>query len=148
LVVMVPGMGDDIQAIKAGILEIGDLFVVNKADRPDAARLQADVASMLGEAGSRAGTYLVSAEEGRGIGALADGLEILGARDGASWQERRRRMIEEEVRDAILEEASRRLRGTLAGLRGPDAPVAAVLDGRLSVEEAASRVVQEICRRG
>src|SRR6184192_998755 len=36
LVILVPGMGDDIQAIKAGIMEIGDIFVVNKADRPDA----------------------------------------------------------------------------------------------------------------
>src|SRR5687767_6627817 len=34
VVVLVPGMGDDIQAIKAGIMEIGDIFVVNKADRP------------------------------------------------------------------------------------------------------------------
>jgi LAO/AO transport system kinase len=38
LVVMVPGLGDDIQAIKAGILEIADIFVVNKADRPEADR--------------------------------------------------------------------------------------------------------------
>ena len=36
LVVLVPGMGDDIQAIKAGVLEIADILVVNKADRPGA----------------------------------------------------------------------------------------------------------------
>ncbi|MDG2113924.1 MAG: methylmalonyl Co-A mutase-associated GTPase MeaB, partial [Actinomycetota bacterium] len=36
IVVAVPGLGDDIQAMKAGILEVGDLFVVNKADHPDA----------------------------------------------------------------------------------------------------------------
>src|SRR5512133_895884 len=47
LVVMVPGLGDDIQAIKAGILEIGDLFVVNKADRPDADRAVRDLEMML-----------------------------------------------------------------------------------------------------
>ncbi|HTG80606.1 MAG TPA: methylmalonyl Co-A mutase-associated GTPase MeaB, partial [Geobacteraceae bacterium] len=44
VVVMVPGLGDDIQAIKAGILEIGDLFVVNKADRDDADRTVRDLA--------------------------------------------------------------------------------------------------------
>src|SRR5438132_771558 len=38
IVILVPGMGDDIQAIKAGIMEIGDIFVVNKADRPGADR--------------------------------------------------------------------------------------------------------------
>ncbi|NIM00030.1 MAG: methylmalonyl Co-A mutase-associated GTPase MeaB [Acidobacteria bacterium] len=46
-VVLVPGMGDDIQAIKAGILEIADLFVINKADRDGADRLQADLDYML-----------------------------------------------------------------------------------------------------
>ncbi|MFN7966085.1 MAG: hypothetical protein U0V87_10410 [Acidobacteriota bacterium] len=43
LVVLVPGMGDDIQAIKAGILEIADLFVVNKSDREGADRLVAEL---------------------------------------------------------------------------------------------------------
>ncbi|HAD04798.1 MAG: GTPase [Desulfuromonadales bacterium GWD2_61_12] len=47
LVVMVPGLGDDIQAIKAGILEIGDVFVVNKADRPDADRAVRDLEMMV-----------------------------------------------------------------------------------------------------
>lgn len=46
-VVMVPGLGDDIQAIKAGILEIGDVFVVNKADRTDADRTVRDLGFML-----------------------------------------------------------------------------------------------------
>jgi LAO/AO transport system kinase len=46
-VVLVPGMGDDIQAIKAGILEIADLFVINKADRDGVERLQADLDYML-----------------------------------------------------------------------------------------------------
>jgi LAO/AO transport system kinase len=43
IVVMVPGMGDDIQAIKAGILEIADIFVVNKADRDGVGRTMADL---------------------------------------------------------------------------------------------------------
>ena len=47
IVVTVPGMGDDIQAIKAGILEIGDLFVVNKADREGADRTVQDLVTMI-----------------------------------------------------------------------------------------------------
>jgi len=46
-VVLVPGMGDDIQAIKAGILEIADLFVINKSDHPGADRLEAELKYML-----------------------------------------------------------------------------------------------------
>jgi len=47
VVVLVPGLGDDIQAIKAGILEIADVFLVNKADREGADRTAAEIATML-----------------------------------------------------------------------------------------------------
>ncbi len=52
-VVLVPGMGDDIQAIKAGILEIADLFVINKADRQGTDRLKADLDYMLSLVGDK-----------------------------------------------------------------------------------------------
>jgi LAO/AO transport system kinase len=48
VVVLVPGMGDDIQAIKAGIMEIGDVFVVNKADRAGADKTVSEVTMMMG----------------------------------------------------------------------------------------------------
>ncbi|MDY6852473.1 MAG: methylmalonyl Co-A mutase-associated GTPase MeaB, partial [Thermodesulfobacteriota bacterium] len=47
LIVLVPGMGDDIQAIKAGILEIGDIFVINKADREGVERSIQDIRAMI-----------------------------------------------------------------------------------------------------
>jgi len=47
LIVLVPGMGDDIQALKAGILEVGDIFVINKADREGAERTVSDIRSMI-----------------------------------------------------------------------------------------------------
>ncbi|HET6460406.1 MAG TPA: methylmalonyl Co-A mutase-associated GTPase MeaB [Syntrophales bacterium] len=47
VVVLVPGMGDEIQAIKAGIMEIADIFVVNKADRDGAAKLQRELMTMI-----------------------------------------------------------------------------------------------------
>jgi LAO/AO transport system kinase len=47
VVVLVPGMGDDIQAIKAGILEIADIFVINKSDHPGADRLHSDLEYMI-----------------------------------------------------------------------------------------------------
>jgi LAO/AO transport system kinase len=47
VVVLVPGMGDDIQAIKAGIMEIGDVFVINKADREGVLRTQKELEALL-----------------------------------------------------------------------------------------------------
>lgn len=47
LLVLVPGLGDEIQALKAGVMEIGDVFVINKSDRDDADKVQAEVKYML-----------------------------------------------------------------------------------------------------
>jgi LAO/AO transport system kinase len=47
VVVLIPGMGDEIQAIKAGIMEIADIFVINKADREGAGRLENELTAML-----------------------------------------------------------------------------------------------------
>jgi LAO/AO transport system kinase len=47
IVILVPGMGDDIQVLKAGIMEIGDIFVINKADRPGADRTEAELSGLL-----------------------------------------------------------------------------------------------------
>lgn len=47
VVVLVPGMGDDVQAIKAGVMEIADVFVINKADRPGADNTQREIEAML-----------------------------------------------------------------------------------------------------
>jgi GTPase len=49
VVVMVPGMGDDVQAIKAGIMEIADIFVINKADLPGADQLERDLRAEAGK---------------------------------------------------------------------------------------------------
>jgi LAO/AO transport system kinase len=80
LVVMVPGMGDDIQAIKAGILEIGDLFVVNKADRDGAERTERELMFMLemnsyGEDAWRPPVMKTEAQRGTGVEELVDMVE-------------------------------------------------------------------------
>ena len=76
-VVMVPGLGDDIQAIKAGILEIGDIFVVNKADREGAERTARELSTMLDMRHAVEGCWnpqvmKTEAQRGVGIEELAD----------------------------------------------------------------------------
>jgi len=71
VVVMVPGMGDDIQAIKAGILEIGDVFVVNKADREGADRTARELSAMLEMQHPDEGAWMphvLKTEGSRGVG--------------------------------------------------------------------------------
>ncbi|HEY5974570.1 MAG TPA: methylmalonyl Co-A mutase-associated GTPase MeaB [Geobacteraceae bacterium] len=80
VVVMVPGLGDDIQAIKAGILEIGDVFVVNKADRDGADRTVRELNTMLEMGERHAGEWhpqvlKTEASRGRGIEELVNECE-------------------------------------------------------------------------
>jgi LAO/AO transport system kinase len=92
-VVLVPGMGDDIQAIKAGILEIADLFVINKADRPGVDKVATDLEAMMGMAPSierRPPIYRTIATSGEGVAALRDGLLAYVSSTGADRRAQRR----------------------------------------------------------
>jgi LAO/AO transport system kinase len=77
VVVSAPGLGDDVQALKAGLLETADVHVVNKADREGADRTVAELRSMLGFAvgeGWLAPVLPTCAESGQGVTELADAL--------------------------------------------------------------------------
>lgn len=110
VVLSVPGTGDDIQAIKAGILEVADVHVVNKADRDGADRLMAQLKDMLRVAGFRGDSdawrvpvQSTVAEKGRGIAELLDAID-----EHAAWlqtsghlQERERLMAEARIRGIV-----------------------------------------------
>ena len=75
VVVLVPGMGDDVQAIKAGIMEIADVFVINKADQPGADRMEQELRAALSlarRAGSRPIVRTGGDAKGNGIAELLD----------------------------------------------------------------------------
>ena len=79
LVVLVPGLGDDIQNMKAGLMEIGDVFVLNKSDRQGADRLEQELTAMLSQVMPRDGWHppvvRTVATENQGIGELATAVE-------------------------------------------------------------------------
>jgi LAO/AO transport system kinase len=115
-VVMVPGLGDDIQAIKAGILEIGDVFVVNKADRDGADRTTRELATMLEfrnapEGSWNPGVFKTEAQRGVGIEELVT--EILQHREhlfasgsiNNFLRERNERHFMDILRDSLFKKA-------------------------------------------
>jgi len=141
--VTVPGLGDDIQAIKAGVLEIADVLVVNKADRPGSDETARDLAQMLSLAKDRPWkTPIVrtSAQSGDGLPQLVDAIDKHRAwsRESGEYLERRRAAARSEV-EALLQEALLR---ELAGRVGESRLAAAVarvaersLDPYAAVEE-------------
>ena len=76
VVVVVPGMGDDVQAIKAGLMEIADIFVINKSDQPGADRVELELHDMIGLANGRRPQVLHTvASEGTGVAELMEAVE-------------------------------------------------------------------------
>jgi len=119
IVVEAPGLGDDIQAIKAGITEIADIFVVNKADREGADStalalemiLDLDHLSHLSSRGHRWRPPICKtiALHGEGVGAVVEAVEEHAAylRESGNLQRRERERIEGELRSIITQEMAR-----------------------------------------
>ncbi|MBL8178615.1 MAG: methylmalonyl Co-A mutase-associated GTPase MeaB [Bryobacterales bacterium] len=115
LVVLVPGMGDDVQAIKAGIMEIADVFAINKSDQAGAERLEQELRAMLLLASDhgRMETPIVKtvASEGKGIGELLAAVRSVKdkkIRNSESlWMARLREMLRERLLERMPAEALR-----------------------------------------
>lgn len=124
LVVTVPGMGDDIQALKAGILEIADIFVVNKADRPGADQAAAELRMLLSLAAKqpkspdvwRVPILKTSATQREGIAELVDALFRHRAFLGESGQlaQRNQRQVRSEVLALLQHALGQRLKQEVA----------------------------------
>jgi LAO/AO transport system kinase len=111
VVVLVPGLGDEVQALKAGIMEIADVFAVNKADRDGADRLVAEIRAMLSlgaHEGRVPAVVPTVATADRGIDELWDAVETFRAQAQASGLlERKRRallarQLEEILHDRLM----------------------------------------------
>jgi LAO/AO transport system kinase len=119
VVILVPGMGDDVQTIKAGIMEIADIFAINKSDREGAERVEREIRALQSLAVRNDGwtppIVKTVASEGKGVeelgAAVADYENYLQKENRAmkksveNWQER----LVEMLRDAMLEKARAQL---------------------------------------
>jgi len=107
LVVLTPGAGDEIQAFKAGIMEIADIFVLNKADTAGAEKMERQLKAMIELGLQKKDIPSVAktvATKGQGIDALmADVSRLTGARNRKEQEERRKRLLSWMLRDVMKE---------------------------------------------
>jgi LAO/AO transport system kinase len=151
LVLLAPGMGDGIQAAKAGILEIGDVFVVNKADREGADATVRDIRHMI-SLGDRSEPNLWRSPVLKTVAARGDGIaEVMAAIDDHfAWMEASGTLRDRRVRRAVDEIeaiAIRALRIRIGDLRhgqGVDDLAAQVVDGSSDPYAAADQVVEAL----
>jgi LAO/AO transport system kinase len=164
-VVLAPGAGDSVQMLKAGLMEVGDLFIINKADTPGADALHRTLLQALSlaptddlaagpdgvDAHAGAGAHaaphrpdvlLVSATAGDGIPALVERLLNEHAADPARGNGRPdvRQDARLDVREAVLESARRRLERALDAEPGR---LDEILSGALPLEAAVARLFEE-----
>jgi LAO/AO transport system kinase len=131
-VVMVPGMGDDIQAIKAGILEIGDVFVVNKADRDGADRTARELSAMLEMKHPEPGAWLphvLKTEGARGVGIDELIEEFEAHREYLKTSGHLQRLIEERNAKLFTDTLREELFDTVFGAIRENGKYQAILDG-------------------
>src|SRR5215467_2634542 len=122
VLILVPGMGDDVQSIKAGIMEIADIFVINKSDREGADRVEREIRAMqtlsLRKDHWTPSIVKTVATEGKGVGELAAAIaayeDFLSQRDLlmkkkiSNWRERLIEMLREALLDRLLSERIQR----------------------------------------
>lgn len=119
MVVLVPGLGDDIQAIKAGILEIGDLFTINKADRDGVEKLHIETEMMLELSGNYEGwrppINRTVASENEGVVAVVDAIEEHAKylRDTGELELRRKERIKSELLAMVDDKITRHIYKTV-----------------------------------
>ncbi len=148
-VTLVPGTGDDVQALKAGIMEIADIFVVNKADRDGADRTVATVEAMLslqtyGATDWRPPVVRTEATTGAGVDALVAEMTRFRAEAPAVVGRRRRARSQFRLRELVTGAFMRRLRAVV-----PDGDLEAlatqIADRVIDPHSAAAQVLDRVC---
>jgi LAO/AO transport system kinase len=144
VVIAAPGLGDDIQAMKSGLLEIADIIVVNKSDRPGAEQTMQQLIGALSIRATQTEKIPVlktSALNGDGIAALVEAFDTLGKRIVAKGAiDRRRRRARYLIARAASDIVAARIKA--GGRDGLDPLVDAVLSGTMTPDKAARRLLE------
>ena len=151
-VVLVPESGDGVQAMKAGLMEIGDLFVINKADREGAERAAFAVRSALelrkhSEDGWDPPVLLTVASEGKGAADVVEGFEshVEHLRSRGALTLRRRQRAEQRLRDLLRAELWQAFETRIPGESWTDA-IESLVAHRATPHEAAARLLTRFAR--
>jgi LAO/AO transport system kinase len=148
IVVLVPGAGDDVQALKAGIMEIADIFVVNKADREGADRTIASIEAVLalhafGPGEWRPPIVKAVATAGSGVGELVGAIERFRDHTAGAQQARRRGRAEYRVRELLAHHFVRHVEQEVL----KPGEFAAILDAVAARESDPYSVVEDLAAR-
>lgn len=144
VVVFNPNTGDSIQAIKAGLTEIGDIYVINKSDLDGASQLYDAVRDFIGRDGDRPLVLRTSARKNRGIAPLARAL--MDMMQNTDRTDARAARLEHELRDIILNNIKDRVDSMLDSDRSYRAYLKKLQSGRMDPYTAAERITRRLVK--
>ena len=147
-VVLAPGQGDSIQMLKAGLMEIADLFVINKADREGSAQLYTQLLNSLSLSFDKKETTdvkLVSATDKTGIDELVELLDQRTSEQSADWPVLREKRMFADVSESVLDQARMRLAELLR--KNPEM-TKQIIDGTVTVKDVAQVLLEQACSDG
>jgi LAO/AO transport system kinase len=102
VVLFTPHTGDNVQAVKAGLTEIGDIYVVNKADLEGATTLYQTILDLIGDTNRKPAVLKTSAKTGKGMGELAKTIDKSLKEKSINYRTQERKMLEDELTDMVL----------------------------------------------
>lgn len=150
ILVLMPGSGDDIQAIKSGIMEIGDIFVVNKGDLPGANKSASEITASLELSSTkkewRPPVIVAVSETGDGIDEVWKSVQ--NHRDylksSGQLQERRKSKIQAELSEIVAEMARENLRNSLKNSQEVKSVLSQVVDREVDPHTAAESLIRSL----
>lgn len=152
MVVLVPGLGDDIQAIKAGILEIGDLFTINKADREGVDKLNIEIEMML-ELNPKGVQWRppinrTMAEKGEGVEAVVQSIEDHAAymRESGEIKVRRAERLKSELFAMLNDKINRYIAKKVLASEGFEATMTKMQDRVIDPYTVVSQIVSTVLK--
>ena len=114
VVVFTPHTGDNVQAVKAGLTEIGDIYVVNKADLEGATSLYLTVLDLIGDTSRKPTVLKTSVKTGDGVAELSKNIDKLLKEKSINYKERERKMLEDELTNMILNNLEKKVSSMIA----------------------------------
>jgi LAO/AO transport system kinase len=153
ILVLMPGSGDDIQAIKSGIMEIGDIFVVNKGDLPGANKSATEITSSLELShfthSWRPPVIVAVAETGQGVDKLWQSLKDHFAflKESGLLGERRRAKVQAELSELVAARARETLKNSIESSQEAQMLFSQVLDKQVDPHSAAEELMHDIFKK-
>ncbi|MFQ5940395.1 MAG: methylmalonyl Co-A mutase-associated GTPase MeaB [Nitrososphaerales archaeon] len=144
IVVFNPQTGDSIQAIKAGLTEIGDVYVINKGDVTGANKLFNDVRDLIGSTSRIPKVFKIVAQTGKGVKELVKAIEELIDAQSSSYKELERKRLEAELMDMVLNIVGQKVHEKLGNSNRYKQCVEQLLKKKMDPYEAAEELTKNL----